>query len=193
MMLAVGGSAPGELDFVCPLQVIDGPNLDAVRRNDVHALGNSVADVSRSDEIPASAVVLDLDFGMPHGIANILRPVRRRFAQRELFLHTRLLGDHSLFCPFLSLDDAILEQLISGRDRAIHGLTLDLNGFATQAYLLIYWRFDNIAAYPDATMTCGHKADVNVDPLLRTPIHTPWRAHVPQPVMEIVHLPARAR
>ena len=62
-----------------------------------------------SGEGPSSALVLDLDFGMPHGIADILRTVIGRFAQREFFLHSRFLRHYSFFCPFLSLDDAVLE------------------------------------------------------------------------------------
>jgi hypothetical protein len=98
------------------------------------------------------AVVLDLDFGMPHSIANILRTVIGRFSQGEFFLNSSLLRDYSFFCPLLGFDDAILEQLIYRRDRAIYGLTLNLNGFAPQADLLIHWRFDNVAAYAHAPM-----------------------------------------
>ena len=115
-----------------------------------------------SGETPASAVVLDLDFRVPHGIADILRTVRSRFAQRELFLHARFLADHSLFCPFLSFDDAVLEQRIPGRDGAVHGLTLDLNGFAMQANLFVHRRFDNVAAYPHATMAHIALADTKL-------------------------------
>jgi hypothetical protein len=46
---------------------------------------------------------------MAHGIADILRAVSGRFAQRELFLHPGFLADHSFFCPFLSFNDAVLE------------------------------------------------------------------------------------
>ena len=152
MMLAVGRRALGELDLVWPVQVVDGSNLDAVRCNDVHMLGDLAADVScGSGKAASSAVILDLDFGMAHGIANILGAIIGRFAQGELFLHPRVLSDHSLFRPFLSFDDAILEQLISGRDRAIHGLAIDLNGFTSQTNLLINWRFDYVTADPHAT------------------------------------------
>ena len=89
---------------------------------------------------------------MAHGIANVLRTVISRLAQGELFLHSRVLSDHSLFRPFLGFDDAVLEQRIFGRDRAIHGLALDLNRFTSQANLLIHWRFDNVAADPNATV-----------------------------------------
>jgi hypothetical protein len=99
---------------------------------------------------------------MAHGIANILRTVIGRFAQRELLLHPRILSHHSLFCPLLGLDYAILEQRLSGRHRAIHGLALNLNGFTTQADLLIHWRFDNVAAYPHATMAHIAFADPNL-------------------------------
>ena len=116
----------------------------------------------RSGEAPSSAVVLDLDFRVPNGIADILGTVSSRLAQRELFLHSRFLADDSLFRPFLSFDDAVLEQRIPGRDRAIHRLTLDLNGFTAQANLLVHRRFDNVAAYPHATMAHIALADTKL-------------------------------
>jgi hypothetical protein len=39
--------ALGELDFVWPVQVVDGPNLDAVRCNDVHVFGDLAANFTR--------------------------------------------------------------------------------------------------------------------------------------------------
>ena len=96
MMLAVRRCALGELDFVWPVQVVDGPNLDAVRCNDVHVLGDLAADLTRGTGKPASAIVLDLDFRMPNGIADILGTIRCRFAQRELFLHARFLTQQPL-------------------------------------------------------------------------------------------------
>ena len=132
MMLAVRRRALGKHDFVWPVQVVDGSNLDAVRCNDVHMLGDFAADVRCSGKAASSALILDLDFGMAHGIANVLRTVISRLAQGELFLHSRVLSDHSLFRPFLGFDDAVLEQRIFGRDRAINGLALDLDRLTAQ-------------------------------------------------------------
>jgi hypothetical protein len=109
MMLAVRRCALGELDFVWPVQVVDGPNLDAVRCNDVHVLGDLAANFTRGTGEPASAIVLDLNFRVPNGIADILGTVSGRFAQRELFLHPGFLADDSFLCAFLSFNDAVLE------------------------------------------------------------------------------------
>jgi hypothetical protein len=96
MMLAVRRCALGELDFVWPVQVVDGPNLDAARCNDVQVLGDLAANFTCGTGEPASAIVLDLDFHMPNGIADILGTIRCRFAQRELFLHARFLTQQPL-------------------------------------------------------------------------------------------------
>ena len=81
MMLAVGRCALGELDFVWTVQVVDSPDLDAVRSNDVHMLGDLAPEVScGSGQTSAAAIVVDLDFGMPNGIADILRTVRCLFS-----------------------------------------------------------------------------------------------------------------
>ena len=96
MMLAVRRCALGELDFVWPVQVVDGPNLDAARCNDVQVLGDLAANFTCGTGEPASTIVLDLDFRVPNGIADILGTVRCRFAQRELFLHARFLTQQPL-------------------------------------------------------------------------------------------------
>ena len=45
MMLAVGRCAPGELDLFGSLQMVDSPDFDAIRSNDVHVLGDLAAHV----------------------------------------------------------------------------------------------------------------------------------------------------
>lgn len=57
------------------------------------------------------------------------------------------------------LDDAILEQRLSRRDRAIHWTAFDLNGFVTEIDLLIDRRFDDIAAYSNAAVADVALAD----------------------------------
>jgi hypothetical protein len=108
MMLAVRRCALGELDFVWPVQVVDGPNLDAARCNDVQVLGDLAANFTCGTGEPPSAIVLDLDFHMPNGIliswvrsAAVLRSVSSSF--------TRVSLPNSLFRPLLSFNDAVLE------------------------------------------------------------------------------------
>jgi hypothetical protein len=52
MMLAVGRCALGELDLFRSVQMIHGPNLDAVRGNDVHVLGNLTPTSADAPSVP---------------------------------------------------------------------------------------------------------------------------------------------
>ena len=93
------------------------PYLYAVRCNDLHMLGDFAADVHC--EGPSSALIFNLE--ILHGAPGTLMAwVRSSVVLRraELFLHSRFLSDHSLFRPFLGLDDAVLDKpRIFGRDR----------------------------------------------------------------------------
>ena len=62
---------------------------------------------------------LHVHVGSPDGIAHRLRALLHVLADHQLFLHTRLLGDHRLLTPLLHLNRALLEGVTAQRALAV--------------------------------------------------------------------------